>query len=238
MTLRCSAPSLTAATIASFCRRCWRRPGRRGHRHPSAGVVRRAGYHAARCGSGGSHRSRAPPRTISSRRRGVLRSAADGHRFVPIRSAASRAATCRASSLFAICRTSTPCWPRPRAARHAVVIGGGLLGLEAANGLLQRGMDVTVVHIRPAFDGAAARCAGGAAASRRARTTRPANSGWRAETSHLSRRDSCQRRAACATAASCRGSGGHGSRGATEYRACQARRVFPATAACWSTIRC
>jgi nitrite reductase (NADH) large subunit len=31
--------------------------------------------------------------------------------------------------------------------RHAVVIGGGLLGLEAANGLMQRGMQVTVVHL-------------------------------------------------------------------------------------------
>ncbi|MBP0636302.1 NAD(P)/FAD-dependent oxidoreductase [Cupriavidus sp. AcVe19-6a] len=31
--------------------------------------------------------------------------------------------------------------------RHAVVIGGGLLGLEAANGLLRQGMDVTVVHL-------------------------------------------------------------------------------------------
>jgi nitrite reductase (NADH) large subunit len=31
--------------------------------------------------------------------------------------------------------------------RHAVVIGGGLLGLEAANGLMRRGMSVTVVHI-------------------------------------------------------------------------------------------
>jgi nitrite reductase (NADH) large subunit len=30
---------------------------------------------------------------------------------------------------------------------HAVVIGGGLLGLEAANGLLRRGMQVTVVHV-------------------------------------------------------------------------------------------
>ena len=29
---------------------------------------------------------------------------------------------------------------------HAVVIGGGLLGLEAANGLKMRGIDVTVVH--------------------------------------------------------------------------------------------
>ncbi len=36
-----------------------------------------------------------------------------------------------------------------RTHRHAVVIGGGLLGLEAANGLMQRGMDVTVVHIGP-----------------------------------------------------------------------------------------
>ena len=33
--------------------------------------------------------------------------------------------------------------------QHAVVIGGGLLGLEAANGLMQRGMKVTVVHIMP-----------------------------------------------------------------------------------------
>ena len=33
--------------------------------------------------------------------------------------------------------------------RHAVVIGGGLLGLEAANGLMLRGMQVTVVHVMP-----------------------------------------------------------------------------------------
>jgi nitrite reductase (NADH) large subunit len=31
--------------------------------------------------------------------------------------------------------------------KHAVVIGGGLLGLEAANGLMLRGMQVTVVHV-------------------------------------------------------------------------------------------
>ncbi|TRZ70496.1 MAG: NAD(P)/FAD-dependent oxidoreductase [Rhodocyclaceae bacterium] len=31
--------------------------------------------------------------------------------------------------------------------KHAVVIGGGLLGLEAANGLRLRGMNVTVVHL-------------------------------------------------------------------------------------------
>jgi nitrite reductase (NADH) large subunit len=33
--------------------------------------------------------------------------------------------------------------------KHAVVIGGGLLGLEAANGLMLRGMSVTVVHVMP-----------------------------------------------------------------------------------------
>lgn len=34
-----------------------------------------------------------------------------------------------------------------RTRRHAVVVGGGLLGLEAANGLKLRGMEVTVVHL-------------------------------------------------------------------------------------------
>jgi nitrite reductase (NADH) large subunit len=34
-----------------------------------------------------------------------------------------------------------------RRAGRAVVIGGGLLGLEAANGLLRRGMEVSVVHV-------------------------------------------------------------------------------------------
>src|SRR5215203_5433938 len=33
--------------------------------------------------------------------------------------------------------------------RKAVVIGGGLLGLEAANGLMKRGMEVSVVHVMP-----------------------------------------------------------------------------------------
>jgi nitrite reductase (NADH) large subunit len=36
-----------------------------------------------------------------------------------------------------------------KSSRHAIVIGGGLLGLEAANGLKSRGMDVTVLHVMP-----------------------------------------------------------------------------------------
>ena len=36
-----------------------------------------------------------------------------------------------------------------QAGGHAAVIGGGLLGLEAAAGLLERGMQVTVLHLMP-----------------------------------------------------------------------------------------
>lgn len=35
-----------------------------------------------------------------------------------------------------------------RSASHAIVLGGGLLGIEAARGLLMRGVDVTIVHPR------------------------------------------------------------------------------------------
>jgi NAD(P)H-nitrite reductase large subunit len=38
------------------------------------------------------------------------------------------------------------CSPRP-SPTNAVVIGGGLLGLEAASGLLNHGMKVTVIHL-------------------------------------------------------------------------------------------
>jgi nitrite reductase (NADH) large subunit len=34
-------------------------------------------------------------------------------------------------------------------ARRAIVIGGGVLGLEAARGLLNRGLEVHVVHVSP-----------------------------------------------------------------------------------------
>ena len=41
----------------------------------------------------------------------------------------------------------TTAFPPARAGGKAVVIGGGLLGLEAANGLLRQGMEVAVVHV-------------------------------------------------------------------------------------------
>jgi nitrite reductase (NADH) large subunit len=75
-----------------------------------------------------------------------------------------------------------------RSYRRAVVIGGGLLGLEAANGLLQQGMEVTVVHLMDTLmerqldapAAAAAPVAGGA---------RPASSGCRRTRPRRSRRE-------------------------------------------------
>jgi nitrite reductase (NADH) large subunit len=57
--------------------------------------------------------------------------------------------------------------------KHAVVIGGGLLGLEAANGLKLRGMDVTVVHLGALVARASARRSGRQNAAKVARRSWP-----------------------------------------------------------------
>ena len=44
---------------------------------------------------------------------------------------------------------STRCCAAAERGGDAVVIGGGLLGLEAAHGLALRGMKVTVLHLMP-----------------------------------------------------------------------------------------
>ena len=99
-------------------------------------------------GGGGD---RNPARPAPGDRRGRTRGrATTGCCSPPARSRFScrcRAAACRAWSASATSPTSRPCWRRSTARRKAVVIGGGLLGLEAANGLLRQGMDVTVVHL-------------------------------------------------------------------------------------------
>ena len=72
---------------------------------------------------------------------------------------------------------------RSRPGCRAVVIGGGLLGLEAARGLQVQGCDVTVVHLAQTLDGAAARSHGGRLSHaqdgepRRARSAGAADSG-------------------------------------------------------------
>jgi nitrite reductase (NADH) large subunit len=54
-----------------------------------------------------------------------------------------------------------------KSARRAVVIGGGLLGLEAARGLLNQGLDVHVVHLMPHVMDAQLDSAAGAVLQRR-----------------------------------------------------------------------
>jgi nitrite reductase (NADH) large subunit len=53
----------------------------------------------------------------------------------------------RGVTAFRDLRDVTAMQAAARTGTHAVVIGGGLLGLEAANGLRKQGMDVTVVHL-------------------------------------------------------------------------------------------
>ena len=57
--------------------------------------------------------------------------------------------------------------------KKAVVIGGGLLGLEAARGLIDLGMDVYVVHLMP-LNGATTRCQSSFSITRRFRSARHA----------------------------------------------------------------
>ena len=59
----------------------------------------------------------------------------------------TRSAACRACWRSASSLTSTRCLRSHAAAARAAIIGGGLLGLEAADALARRGMTVTVVHL-------------------------------------------------------------------------------------------
>ena len=87
--------------------------------------------------------------TAGQRPHRALRQAADRHRLAAAGAAHSRAWACPASAPSATSPMSTRCWPPPRTHKRAVVIGGGLLGLEAAWGLKQRGMSVALVHLMP-----------------------------------------------------------------------------------------
>ena len=76
-----------------------------------------------------------------------LRPPADGHRLEALHPARSRRRPGGRDRLPRHRRRRRDDRAPRRPYKHAVVIGGGLLGLEAANGLKLRGMDVTVVHI-------------------------------------------------------------------------------------------
>ena len=80
----------------------------------------------------------------------------------PARSRTASSSSARSTTASAFCK-------RAEASARAVVIGGGLLGLEAARGLLNRGLEVHVVHLMPHVMDGAARCRRPAACCARAR---------------------------------------------------------------------
>ena len=77
----------------------------------------------------------------------AVRHAAAGDRQLARGCRRSRASTRTASSRSARSTTRARCSSASGPASKAVVIGGGLLGLEAARGLQVQGCDVTVVHL-------------------------------------------------------------------------------------------
>ena len=89
----------------------------------------------------------APHHQGRRRQRHPLRQAAAGHRHPPPGFRRSTASTRKTSSPSAISTTPAACVHAAGKGVRAVVIGGGLLGLEAARGLQLQGCDVTVVHL-------------------------------------------------------------------------------------------
>ncbi len=153
-TSSCSATSRTATTTASCCP-----TSSAARRTPSEifinpldwyeenGITLHAGARVVdidRAARGRRRGQRRPP---------ALRQAADRHRQPRLHSADGRRErhrgqdASRASSASAPSTTATASSRLPRQSRRAAVIGGGLLGLEAARGLLNHGCEVHVVHL-------------------------------------------------------------------------------------------
>ena len=183
-----SAGSPSATT--SSCSARSRGPRTTGSRSPPSSRARaprscrcspRARYDDPACELRARHRrSRHRPRGPEGHRSATARSmdvrrAGAGHRAAPVRAAGARATTPTAASSTAPSRTSRRS-ARPRAgATVGVVIGGGLLGLEAANALRQLGLETHVVEFAPRLMPVQVDEAGGAScpAHRGARPDRP-----------------------------------------------------------------
>ncbi len=94
------------------------------------------------------HRPQGPPGHLGLGHRGVLRRPGPGHRLVPLRAAhpGQRAPGCfvyrTLDDLDAIEECAAGC-------RRGAVVGGGLLGLEAANALRSLGLETHVVEFAP-----------------------------------------------------------------------------------------
>ncbi len=123
---------------------------RRRDRHQSARLVRRQRHRTdrRRCRSTAIDRA-AQDRHGRERPQRALRQAADRHRLASRWRRRFPVSACPASAPSATSPMSSKMIAAARTHQRAVVIGGGLLGLEAAWGLKQRGMSVAVVHLMP-----------------------------------------------------------------------------------------
>jgi hypothetical protein len=166
----CSAPSRTGTTTASCCRRCWpatrtsttscsnRAPGMPSTASPCMPATRWCASTAA------ARRARAPAwKRLTT---------ACCWRPAPRPSSCRCRATPAGVVGFRDMHDVDTMLAAARQGGHAVVIGGGLLGLEAANGLMRRGMDVTVVHVADSLMNQQLDEAGRAAAARGAGSAR------------------------------------------------------------------
>ncbi len=124
-----------------------------------------------------------------------------------------------------------------RTHKKAVVIGGGLLGLEAANALLKQGMQVTVVHLLETLmerqlDPVAAQLLKQSLEKRGLQFHMPA------KTTAILGTDRVQRRSVRGRNHHRSGPGRHGRRHSSEHRSGSCAPACDATVACWSTTRC
>ena len=88
-------------------------------------------------------------RALGALQGGAVRQAGARHRLVPVRAAGRRAATGATASSTAPSRTSRRSPRRAARSKVGVVIGGGLLGLEAAKALKDLGLETHVVEFAP-----------------------------------------------------------------------------------------
>ena len=168
----------------------------------------------------------------------ALRPADDRHRLDTRSSCRCPARICPASSPSATSTTSSACSRRRTRQRNAVVIGGGLLGLEAANGLHEarhgRHRRASARHA----DGAPARSGRRRPAAQVAGRARHRCSRCRAQTEAILGEDRVERRALRRRHGDPGRPRGDGGRHPPEHRAGQGGRARSATAASSSTTPC
>ncbi len=121
---------------------------RRDH-HPRRRLVHQARHHALQGAQDRRHRPRRTDGDVRPRRGRATTTSSSSPPDRCRSSCRCRATTCAGVLTYRDLDDVQAMLLAAQSRAKAVVIGGGLLGLEAAAGLEQRGMDVTVLHLMP-----------------------------------------------------------------------------------------